>query len=192
MSSGARSIAWGDGGSLRAPRPYIPVVCVQPHSPLNCVLLSHQIVEVATHWMSTNGVSGKCQTQPHWLPASTCPGCVSGRPIRTKGYVGAVVQGRNGATVCIVELTVNALIEQPRLRDRGVDLRGLKLTLERCSRSKVAKVKAFLSIDRAQADLPAEPVIQRELLRLWGFEEQSPTDDVADLLEQITNAKESN
>lgn len=156
--------------SQSPPNFQVPKLCVVPPGhPSRFHVLGPSLLSVPTHWFPGLNRTGRCR--PHFEPFTDCPGCVEGRGVRWRIFLGVLPLGF--AHPRVLELTPQALDSCPELRpERKINLRGLVLWCRRVGPAKNAPVECRLEpADRDQALLPEVDVL-RCLARVWEVDER--------------------
>lgn len=123
------------------------------------LIVSRQLVSVRVHWM--DGGKRPCTRTAGW-----CDGCETVGSWTWYGYVGVYAVGRN--VPWLFEISLNAARSCPELIQKGAELRGRVLTLERQGMRHNSPVTASLSEPApGRRTIPAEFDVQRELLKNW-------------------------
>jgi len=155
-------VVWGVSPPLDR-QPYVPILSPGPGRTITGVILSDALVGVFTHWY--DGRTVPC----YHGPGGVCALC-QWAPRRWKGYVALLWNGtpRQG----MAEITLDAVRGCPRLADKDVSLRGLRLVLQRKGRVPNGPVTATVSPSPFQIEsLPVPFTVQDALLRIWSGNE---------------------
>jgi len=105
------------------------------------------------------------RTQPCALDGVQCLLCKSGNRKRWYGYL--PVLGRADGKIWIAEVTAEAAQHCPTLKESGLSLRGLTLTLERRGQSKRSPVVISFEAATLRREPPAPIDTLAALNRIW-------------------------
>lgn len=186
-----RQVCWGNGADVVPKAPFVRVLTVKPFAPIQGVILSDELMTVLTHYVPNPSRAGQYQTQPHFNPATVCPGCLMGRPGRMKGYLGLWYMGERKAAVTILELTTEAMAACPELRHGNRPLRGRGIKLCRANKARNSKLLAELVELEGPPVLPPCPDIRTEMMRLWGYDVTEAGLGIIEVVGERTNDRQA-